>query len=157
MCCSSHEGDKNDGGSTATSNQTEENQHYGAILPPSPIVIHYTEVNEVEGAENMGTIKSFVIAEVNKVGEFNHPSDMPVALFSPQPYIPQENRLITVEDYALADSHVGFTLATNTTPLEVQKKLKAIKTLDLETIIFNASLLYIFFCSVLRLLFSVWH
>lgn len=45
-------------------------------------------MNEVEGAENMGTTKSFVDAEVNEIGKFDQPTDRPVALFNPQPYIP---------------------------------------------------------------------
>lgn len=62
---------------------------------------------------------------------------MHVALFNPQLYIPQENRLVTIDDSASADNHFGFTLATIITPPEDRKKLKAIKTLDLESMSFQ--------------------
>lgn len=68
------------------------------MLPPSALDVHPTEVGEVEGAKNIGTTKSHVAAELRELGEFDQPTDRPVALFSPQPYIPQENRLITIED-----------------------------------------------------------
>lgn len=58
---------------------------------------------------------------------------MSVALFSPRPYIPQENRLVIVEDSALADNYVGFAMATCMTLPEDQKKLKTIKTVGLES------------------------
>lgn len=40
--------------------------------------------------------------------------------------------LVTVEDFAIADSNVGFALATSMTLLKNGKKLKAIKTLELK-------------------------
>lgn len=62
---------------------------------------------------------------------------MPIPLFSPQPYIPQDNRLVTIEDSTLADNHVAFVLATNITLPADQKKLKDIKTVVLESMSFQ--------------------
>lgn len=44
--------------------------------------------------------------------------------------------MVSVEDSTLVNSHVGFALATSITPPEDQKKLKAIKTMDLESLRF---------------------
>lgn len=43
---------------------------------------------------------------------------------------------MTIKDSALADSDVGFVLATNMTLPENQEKLTAIKTLDMESMSF---------------------
>lgn len=110
----------------------EEVQHYGNTFCQSLLADHPAGEN-VDDAENVGINKSHVTdAGMNKIGEFNHPAHKFVALFNPQPYIPQENRLVTIEDSALADSHIGFVLATSITPPEDLKKLQAIKTAHLE-------------------------
>lgn len=80
---SSPEGDKDAGVFKSTGNQTEDNQHDGATLPPSPPVAHPSKVNEVEGVANMGINKSSVDAEVNEIDKPDHPADMPAALLSP--------------------------------------------------------------------------
>lgn len=85
--------------------------------------------------------------EMNKIDQFDQPADKHVALLSPQPYIPQENMLVTIEDSALMDNHVGFALATSITPLEDQQKLKAIKTMDLESLSFQCLTVVSFFLS----------
>lgn len=85
-------------------------------------------MNEIDGAENMGINKSPAAdAEMNEIGEFDQPTNRLVALFSPQPYILQENRLVTIENSILANSHVGFALATSITPSEDQKNLRPLK------------------------------
>lgn len=153
---SSSEGEK-DVGSAVVAGNVEEVPHDRAILSPPPPVNLPTGVNDVDGAENIGTNRSPVVdSEINKISEFDQPADRPVALFSPQPYIPQENKLVTIEYFALADSHDGFILATSIIPH--QKKLKAIKTLDLESLSFQCLIAVSFFHSFLSVrqpLFSV--
>lgn len=91
---SSPEGEKNARGGSATSRiQNEGNQADGAILPPTPLIIPSTRVNEVEGVEGIGTTKSPINTEMTDIDEFNQSSDRPIALFSLQPYIPQENNM----------------------------------------------------------------
>ena len=143
---SSPDGDKSARTSNTAGIQVEEEQHNGTTLSPSPPVVHPTKVGEVEGAENISTTKSPVSAKINEVGGLDQSIDRHVAMFNPQPYIPQQNRLVTIENSALADSHVGFALATSITPLEDQKNLKAIKILDLESKSFQCLTVVSLFC-----------
>lgn len=94
-------------------------------------------MNEIEGVEDIGTNRTTVDTEMQKVGEFDEHAKRAVALFYPQPYIPQENMLVIVEDSTLTNCHISFALATSITHLEDRKKLEAIKTQDLESLSFQ--------------------
>ncbi|KAM7480918.1 hypothetical protein LguiB_005501 [Lonicera macranthoides] len=101
----------------------------GNAQVPSPC-IQVFEVQEVKGTENVNS--SSVQALTVDLSEGTCSEDKPVDLFIPQPYIPQENRLFTVEDFAMSNGNVGFALATSITLPKDDKKLKAIRILELE-------------------------
>ena len=78
---------KNAIGSTTSDNQVEGHQDDEATFSPTPPVIQPIGVHKIEGFKKIGTTKSLPNAETAEVGEFDHLADMPVALFSPRPYI----------------------------------------------------------------------
>lgn len=63
--------------------------------------------------------------------------DMYITLFTPQPYIPMENRLVAVEDTTLGDGGVTFALAHSLTLPRDRESLEGIETPTLGTIRFN--------------------
>lgn len=52
---------------------------------------------------------------VHEVGGYSHTDDWPVPLFFPRSYILMENRVVTIEDTAIAGGGVAFALANNLT------------------------------------------
>lgn len=98
---------------------------------------------------------------VHKAGDSFHVADLPVPLFTPQPYIPTEDRLVTVGDSALNDNGVAFALAHILTFPKNKRNMEAVGTSDLGAISFQRLIAVsfslpfclhtIFFCSVVFL------
>lgn len=109
----------------------------GIFPPPPQLLFHPLWSMKLKVPTALLPPSSLLNVEMIDVSEYDPSSDRPITLFNHQLYISQENRLVTVEYSALENNHVTFALATSITLLEDQKKLKAIKTADLESISFQ--------------------
>ena len=90
-----------------------------------------------EVADQGGHYDPSPLAVIHEIGGSSEVADLPVPLFSPQPYIPMENKLVTVEDTALGDSGVVFALAHSVTLPRDRESLESIRTPELGIISFQ--------------------
>lgn len=101
---------------------------------PPPTIPH---VVAEKATDQAGHHNSSPPAVIHEVGGFSVAADLHVPLFSPKPYIPMENKLVTIKDTAVRDVGVDFALAHSLTLPRDRKNLEGIKTPELGIISFQ--------------------
>lgn len=88
------------------------------------------EVREVGGVEDM--VSSSIQPELANMKENSLSEDIPTDIFVPRPYLSHEKRPVNVKDSDMMSCRVGHTLARSMILLEDGRRLKTIRTFELE-------------------------